>query len=60
MAHLSLAVDQEYPVSLGSVHIKSGEDANIAPDFDPGFLTESVFLSNRYCMLFAESLLPIC
>ncbi|KIJ67561.1 GMC oxidoreductase [Hydnomerulius pinastri MD-312] len=28
-----------YPESTGSVHIKSGDDANAAVDFDPGYLS---------------------
>jgi hypothetical protein len=31
---------KEYPVSMGHVHIKSGDDPHAAPDFEVGYLRE--------------------
>ncbi|KAH7926097.1 alcohol oxidase [Leucogyrophana mollusca] len=36
--YYSVGYHTQYPVSLGKVHIKSGEDHHIAPDFTSGFL----------------------
>ena len=33
-------VSQFYPASVGSIHIASGEDANVPADFDPRCLSE--------------------
>ncbi|THU99672.1 alcohol oxidase [Dendrothele bispora CBS 962.96] len=38
--YYSVGYFTEYPVSTGSVHITSGDDANAPHDFDPGFLSD--------------------
>ncbi|EGN91908.1 hypothetical protein SERLA73DRAFT_117989 [Serpula lacrymans var. lacrymans S7.3] len=38
--YYSVGYFTQYPVSLGNVHIKSGQDPHAAPDFTPGFLSD--------------------
>ena len=50
----------QYPVSRGSVHIKSAEDPYAAPDFNPGFLREyaphhCIFFKYAHAMINSEA-----
>jgi alcohol oxidase len=38
--YYSMGYYTQYPVSRGSVHIRSGDDPHVAPDFNPGFLKD--------------------
>ncbi|KAJ4467035.1 GMC oxidoreductase-domain-containing protein [Lentinula aciculospora] len=43
--YFSMAYVNEYPVSMGSVHISSGEDPHASSDFNPAFLNHPADLA---------------
>ncbi|KAJ7096509.1 GMC oxidoreductase-domain-containing protein [Mycena belliarum] len=44
--YYSVGYYTQYPVSRGSVHISSADNANAAPDFDSGFLSDPINLNS--------------